>query len=29
VQPGRRIASMRREAALGLPVALISEDPAG
>jgi hypothetical protein len=29
VQPGRRIASMRREAALGLPVALISEDPPG
>ena len=29
VQPGRRIARMRREAGLGLPVALISEKPAG
>ena len=29
VQPGRRIATMRREAGLGLPVALISEEPAG
>ena len=27
VQPGRRIATVRREAGLGLPVALISPDP--
>jgi hypothetical protein len=27
VQPGRRIATVRREAGLGLPVALISEEP--
>jgi hypothetical protein len=27
VQPGRRIATVRREAGLALPVALISEDP--
>lgn len=27
VQPGRRIATVRREAALGLPVALISPEP--
>jgi hypothetical protein len=27
VQPGRRIATLRREAGLGLPVALISEKP--
>ncbi len=27
VQPGRRIATIRREAGLGLPVALISEEP--
>ena len=28
VQPGRRIATVKREAGLGLPVALISPDPA-
>jgi hypothetical protein len=27
VQPGRRIATVRREAGLGLPVALITEPP--